>query len=484
MNKHLIYTLALCGLLVSGCKESFKDPTVWEYKSCDPSKPVEFNDFTPKEGGVRTRMYIIGSNFGTDETKISVTIGGDKAPVIASNGSKIHCMLTARAYSGTVNVVIKDKDGNVATDYTFDEVLKYQSRKVVGTLLRNVNPNTGEAPFQDGLFSEGAGLPYSDWMIIDPKPKDGDKIIYTCNFEGGSEGLRTINLTKKKISTLYSGSRSPFMQTFEFSADGDTIFIPDDNWNHTLGNVEKPNIWYALRSENFNKLRAYCYGAAAYSVAYMPDGTMFYTAWSNGSVIKLNRNTSAPPYMDRTAQVMCTMNQVSSDKERQIKMKAHPEGKYVIIFSRETGAIYKCSYNKNTQTLNSLVLHAGDYYSFGNEFNLQEGPGSQARFARPWGGDFAKNPKYVNRPDGDMYDFCFVDQRGQCMWNITPDGICSIIAGRSNYTIDGRYTGYIDGDPLHEARFNWPRACTYDPDEETYYIVDNGNQCVRYLRTE
>ena len=135
-------------------------------------------------------MYIMGSNFGTDESKIHVTIGGKKAPVIASNGNKIHCMLPSRAYSGIVNVVIKDKDENVVTDYTFEEKVNYQSRKVVGTLLRNVDPNTGAAPFQDGSFDDGAGLPYSDWMMFDPKSENGDKVIFTSNYEGGSEGLR------------------------------------------------------------------------------------------------------------------------------------------------------------------------------------------------------------------------------------------------------------------------------------------------------
>ena len=47
-----------------------------------------------------------------------------------------------------------------------------------------------------------------------------------------------------------------------------------------------------------------------------------------------------------------------------------------------------------------------------------------------------------------------------------------------------KFDGYIDGEPLHEARFNAPRACTYDPEEETFYLVDNGNHCIRYLRTE
>ena len=169
MNRCFIAALTLCTMSMFGCKEDFKDPTIWDLRPCDPSRPIEFTDFTPKEGGVRTRMYIMGSNFGTDESKIHVTIGGKKAPVIASNGNKIHCMLPSRAYSGIVNVVIKDKDENVVTDYTFEERVNYQSRKVVGTLLRNVDPNTGAAPFQDGSFDDGAGLPYSDWMMFDPK---------------------------------------------------------------------------------------------------------------------------------------------------------------------------------------------------------------------------------------------------------------------------------------------------------------------------
>ena len=85
MNRHLIYMLALCSMLVTGCKDDTKDPTVWDTTPCDPSRPVEFKDFTPKEGGVRTRLYISGSNFGKDESKISVTIGGQKTPVISSN---------------------------------------------------------------------------------------------------------------------------------------------------------------------------------------------------------------------------------------------------------------------------------------------------------------------------------------------------------------------------------------------------------------
>ncbi|SHE41140.1 IPT/TIG domain-containing protein [Bacteroides faecichinchillae] len=484
MNRHLIYALALCGMMVTGCSDT-TDPTVWDTTPCDPSRPVEFTNFTPKEGGVRTRLFITGSNFGKDENKITVTIGGQKAPIISTNGSSMYCMLPPRAYSGIINIIVKDKDDNVVTDYTFEEPFNYQSRTVVGTLLRKHDPETGAHPFQDGSIDDGAGLPYSDWMIFDPKPDEGDKIIFTSNYDGGDAGLRAINLTKRTISTLYSGSRSAKMQSFEFSADGDTLLFADDNGKGTMGDVTMTNIWYALRSEGFTKLRSYCYGPCAYAVAYMPDGTIFYTVYPNGSVLKMDRgNNAAPPFIDRKCEVMCSMNQVSADKGRQIKIKAHPEGKYVLIFSIQTGAIYKCDFDPVQHRLGGIQLYAGDYGSSGNANNVQEGVGAQARFARPWAGCFAYNPRYANRPDGDMYDFVFMDQVAHCMWKITPDQVCSIIAGRSNYTVDNSYVGYIDGDPLHEARFNAPRGITYDPEEETYYLVDNGNHAIRYLRTE
>ena len=478
MNKHLIVAL-MCCLFAVGCKDDFKDPSVWDYKPCDPSKPVEFTDFTPKEGGVRTRMYITGSNFGTDESKIHVTIGGQKTPVIASDGSKIHCMLPARAYDGDIKIVINDKDGNVVADYAFEERFDYKSQVVVGTLLRNYNSETGAAPFQDGAFSEGAGIPRSDWMMFDPKPDDGDKIIFTSSFTDGSEGIRMINLTKQEVKTIYTGSRSPKMQTFTFSADGDTLLIADDNGKGNLGDVSMPNIHYLLRSENFQKLRPYSYASCTYAIAYMPDGTVFFTTYTGGSIMKLVRN-SGVPVIDKSSTVCFDFLKSAG---RQIKMKVHPSGKFVYVFSRYDGGIYKSDYDPVTKMLVSPTLVAGSSYG-GSSGDLREGVGSLARFGLPWWGDFVKNPKYVQEGKEDIYDFYIADQLGHCIWKITPEGIASIVAGRSNYTADNAYNGYIDGEPLHEARFNSPKSITYDEEEETFYIGDTGNRCVRYLRTE
>lgn len=104
--------------------------------SFDPSQPVEFKDFSPKEGQVRTRLYIYGKNFGTDETKIHVNVGGKEAKVIGSTGEIIYCMVGKRSYDGTVTVTIDDKDGKPAATKTFDEKFNYIPKTTVGTLLR------------------------------------------------------------------------------------------------------------------------------------------------------------------------------------------------------------------------------------------------------------------------------------------------------------------------------------------------------------
>lgn len=61
-----IATFFAIGIGVTGCSDDggYEGPKPVE--TADPSKPVIFSDFSPKEGAVRTLVFIEGSNFGTD----------------------------------------------------------------------------------------------------------------------------------------------------------------------------------------------------------------------------------------------------------------------------------------------------------------------------------------------------------------------------------------------------------------------------------
>lgn len=168
--------------------------------SFDPSQPVEFKDFSPKEGQVRTRLYIYGKNFGTDETKIHVNVGGKEAKVIGSTGEIIYCMVGKRSYDGTVTVTIDDKDGKPAATKTFDEKFNYIPKTTVGTLLRKVD-ESGNSSYSYGSFDGEASAPANDWLVFDPKYAEigGDRILFAANWH---DGLRVLNLTQRTHTRL------------------------------------------------------------------------------------------------------------------------------------------------------------------------------------------------------------------------------------------------------------------------------------------
>ena len=85
---------------------SCKDDNDGETAPYDPGTPIEITDFTPKEGGAKTRVIINGSNFGTDTSIIDVTIGGKKAPVINAKGNSIYCMIPGKVKEGNLILTI------------------------------------------------------------------------------------------------------------------------------------------------------------------------------------------------------------------------------------------------------------------------------------------------------------------------------------------------------------------------------------------
>ena len=141
------------------------------------------------------------------------------------------------------------------------------------------------------------------------------------------------------------------------------------------------------------------------------------------------------------------------------------------------------NYNEKTNMFEYPTLVAGNFSDTG----CAEGTGGAARFGTLWCGIFVKNADYVANPrgDGDEYDFYVVgNEKNDCIWKVTPDGVATIVAGRSNESKDGRTWGYIDGDPLQEARFEQPKGLAYDETDQTWYIYDYVYHALRYMTVE
>lgn len=471
----LIAIVILASLLASCSEEGgYLGPKPTE--SSDPSQPVVFNDFWPKEGPVRTLVFIEGSNFGTEISSIEVLIGGVSAPVIGSSGNKICVMAPRLSMRGDVVVRILDDSGKLVKEHEFDDLFMLESTLVVNTLAGKVDPATNTSSIIDGSFEEAEFQ--SPWWLEFDIDEDGNKILY-CIDEENLAALRRINLTTKEVSTVFMKGQAGVHQVKSMLFDTptrDTLFLVDDNgrgnWNDRH---QMPNMYYALRNEGFRKVYPYLYAQCSYSAVSMKDGTIFYNTWQSSEVYKARQvfNEEAQMWDGKP------LFSVRANASDHVFMFRHPDDLYVYM----TGfnGVYRCAYDREKKELVSSVLHVG---SQGGGAGYADAPGSSALFNRPRQGVFVKNDEYVEEGKEDVYDFYVCDHNNNAIRKITPEGEVSTFAGRGSVGIDGRVWGWIDGEARETARFREPCGIAYDEEDKIFYVADRENKRIRTISIE
>ena len=88
--------------LLAICNYSCKNENNVKVGVFDPSSPMTISDFTPHEGGAYQKLLIYGENFGTDASKVKVTIGGKNAIVINVKHTHIYCFVPSGAFNGEI----------------------------------------------------------------------------------------------------------------------------------------------------------------------------------------------------------------------------------------------------------------------------------------------------------------------------------------------------------------------------------------------
>lgn len=472
----LIAVLSVVGLSLSGCSDEGGYTGSTPVVPVDPSQPIIFTDYSPKEGSVRTLVFIEGSNFGTDLTKIEVEIGGVAAPIIGSSGSKICVMVPRRSGRGDVVVKIYGDDDDILKEYQFEDTFQLISALQVNTLVGYVDPQTNTSSIIDGSYDE-AEFQAPWWLEMD-NDKEGNKALYLIDSENLA-ALRKIDLTEEEVSTVFMKGQAGVHQVKSMLFDTptrDTLFYVDDNgrgnWNDRH---QMPNMFYSVRSEGFRKVYPYLYAQCSYSAVSMQDGTIFYNTWNSSEVYK------AKQVWDVTDQMWDgkALFSVKANSSDHVFMFRHPDDLYVYM----TGfnGVYRCAYDKETKELVSSVLHVGSI-SAGSGY--VDNTGSSARFNRPRQGVFVKNQEYVDAGKEDVYDFYVCDTGNHCIRVVTPDGKVTTYAGRGSQSADGQVYGWIDGEARQTARFNNPTGICYDEDEQIFYVADNGNKRIRTISVE
>jgi len=103
----IIFFAAAAIIFVWSCEDN--KPDDFGRKPHDPSKPVVIDSFEPDSGGMATKVFITGSNFGSDPKKIQVYFNDLRAPVIGSDGD--HLYVSTPRQPGrkvTIKVIVED----------------------------------------------------------------------------------------------------------------------------------------------------------------------------------------------------------------------------------------------------------------------------------------------------------------------------------------------------------------------------------------
>lgn len=447
--------LLLCTSIFYSCK----DKEIVGGGGHDPSKPTVFTDFSPRQGKVRTRLYIYGDNFGTDISMIRVFIGDKEIKVVGSNGKQIYCWVPGQTITGLVRVVIEEGTGSV--EHTFTDEFTYINSTTVGTLVGNVD-ELGNSSIVDGTFEE-ARFSYPGWVTYEP----GTNVLFVTELD---RAVRKVDLSAKIVSTLVTNGQASFnkMQTTTLSADKDTLFLSDDNGNLTARN--KVAVAYTLRSENYRRVHPYIYDPASYSTAPHPvTNEMFYNGFQG---ISIKKAIPDPITGDLNPKLLF---QVTGGTNSNSLIFFHPTGNYAYIVLPTR--VYKSIYNWDTRELQPPILFAGS-----STAGDVDAIGTSARIRKAYQGVFVKNPAYAGQ--ADEYDFYFCDQTNQSIRILSPTGVVTTFAGKGSPTPDGSVKGYIDGDPRTEARFADPSGIDYDPERKIFYITERDNKRIRTISIE
>ena len=376
----------ICFSGLGGCADNAIDVDSPTYKPSNPKEPVTFTEFTPNEGNIGTRMFISGSNFGTDISLIHVTIGGKPARVISSNGTQIYCLVPARADGGYIEIEIDNPEGE-GIKYTFDNKFAYLYNTAVSTLCGVVDQD-GNASITDGKF-DIAGFNNMGQLSFDATNENRDIYIFE-----GSQTLRKIDLNTETVSTVTTKSNVnwSYANAMVWSNNRDTLFTNNVDDQSEFA----PGIFYFLRKENFS---VGYNGVAARGIntifKHPEDDGVFLIRGSNATYYK----TVYEPNMQTWT--VDTLGAFGNSAQWYQCAVFHPSGDFVYCISRDQHCIQKAAYNRTDNRLENPNVFVGSVGISG----YNDGPGTEARFNTPVQGCFVRNEEYENEGKADVYDF-------------------------------------------------------------------------------
>jgi len=400
----------------------------------DPKKPVEITGFEPDSGGLATKLFITGNNFGSDPKKIKVYFNDMPAPVVGSDGNHIYAITPRQpGRENVISVVVND-------DSTAFENKKFLYRTMY--VVRTITGRKGTALFKPGRLSEAEFHQPSTIAV------DEQKNIFISHWRYPFCFVR-INEAEDVVEAILPGSMTD--ATFALGAptvdangvvsaisDGGSIFFTFD-----------PNEGWAPKQRTILNDASYVRSTAHSLAAHPVTGELYTRFFSNGHLIKVNPETRVGTLVAETL----------GASDSYLVFDPHkPNILYIAYHALHCIA----RFDIETKTHTIFAGRSG-------EPGWQDGPVSESRLNTP--------NQLIVAPNGNMY---VADRGNHCIRMISFDendnAIISTVIGK------GGQPGYQDGN-AEDALFNDPRGVAVTPDGNVY-ITDLGNNVVRILTIE
>ena len=404
----------------------------------DPNKPIVCESFLPDSGGVGTQLIIRGENFGIDTALVKVSVNGKTARVVGVNATRIYAVVPTRADTGIVKVMIGPRGEEKS--FEFENEFYYLFKQNVSTLVGQ-SDNNGNSKFQDGTLAE-AWLENIQGITI-----DDENVLYVAE---ENKGIRIINIGEDKVSSAMrvSGNLNR-SRDVALTLNQDTLICVNDGDRNDAAIA----LFTLTRNNGFMNTKSFVNDWQCNTVAVNPvDGEIFYNSYTNGNVIRFDRETGKKELQFRI------------DESTEQAFAWSPDGKILYIATYGRHCIYKADYDFATKKLSDPVEFVGRKNSWG----YQDGLGTDA---------------YFDRPSGlvcDEFGFLYVaDCNNHCIRQVTPDGVVTTFAGVP------RTSGWGDGEPA-KALFKNPQDITINRKDPSgaFYVVDRGNHRVRKIVVE
>jgi sugar lactone lactonase YvrE len=405
----------------------------------NPSQPVRVDGFEPDSGGMATKVFINGSNFGSDPKNIKVYFNHLRAPVVGADGNHIYAITPRQpGRECTLSVVVNGDSVTLS-----DKIYLYRTLTTVET----ITGKKGTTEFKGGTLSEATFHQPSTLCV------DAEGNIFLASWttiSGGSYHFVVINQEKNIVQQLLGGVGSTFalgvptpdaqgkvIMAPVDGGDGYYSFDPDAQWAPKLRLILHPNADQILEGKEQFTIN-YKHGMSVCQL-----DSFIYTRSYNGQLVRFNPLT-------RLGEKVIDNLEPSSDSfvafdpyDHNIMYITYP-GRHVI-------------YTYDIYTKEHKVF-AGTRGTGG----WKDGERLQSEFYTP--------SQLVVDQDGSVV---VADRGNHCIRRISRDGMVTTLIGK------GGVAGYVDGNP-EDALFNNPKGVAIDKDYNIY-VADFGNNVVRKL---